>query len=350
MKSLVLEGPGRLALRETPTPPVGPRDVLVKVSACGICGSDVHGYDGSTGRRIPPLIMGHEAAGTVAQVGGQVTGFRAGDRVTFDSTVSCGACEFCAFGEVNLCRHRQVLGVSCSEYRRQGAFAEYVAIPEHIVYALPDALSFEQGAMIEAVSIAVHAAKLTPIRPGDTAVVFGAGMIGLLAMQVLRSYGCARIIAVELDPSRLASALKMGADFAFPANSTTIAEQIAEVSGGDGPAVVVEAVGLPASVNAAIRTVRKGGCVTLIGNLAPHVEIPLQAVVTRQIRLQGSCASAGEYPECIELMACGKVRVDPLISAVAPLSEGPDWFDRLYRREAGLVKVILQPDAPGGLL
>jgi L-iditol 2-dehydrogenase len=344
MRSLVLEQPGSLAIQDTPKPDIGPNDVLVQVKACGICGSDVHGYDGSTGRRIPPLIMGHEASGVVANLGDQVTQFKLGDRVTFDSTVSCGSCGFCAAGDVNLCEARQVLGVSCGEYRRQGAFAEFVAVPEHIVYPLPDALSFEQAALIEAVSIAVHAAKLTPIRAGDTAVVFGAGMIGLLAMQVFRIYGCTRIIAVDVDQSRLQLALAMGADMTFVANSGTLDHDLENATHGEGPQIVVEAVGLPASVNAAIQAVRRGGCVTLIGNLAPKVEIPLQAVVTRQIRLQGSCASAGEYPECIDLMARGAVNVDPFISAVAPLSEGPAWFDRLHRRETGLVKVILKPD------
>ena len=347
MRSLVLEQPGSLAIRDTPRPELGPADVVVQAKACGICGSDVHGYDGSTGRRIPPLIMGHEAAGIVADTGPAVTRFKAGDRVTFDSTISCGACEYCARGDVNLCQKRQVLGVSCGEYRRDGAFAEYVAVPERIVYALPDSLSFEQAAMIEAVSIAVHAARLTPIRPGDAAVVFGAGMIGLLAMQVFRIYGCTPIVAVDLDSSRLRLALEMGADFALDAASAMLAEEIARVTSPEGPAVVVEAVGVAASVNSAIQTVRKGGCVTLIGNLAPKVEIPLQVVVTRQIRLQGSCASGGEYPECIELMGRGAVKVDPLISAVAPLSDGPEWFARLARREPGVVKVILQPDFEG---
>lgn len=344
MRSLVLEEPRSLVLRETPKPTVGPHDVLVQVRACGICGSDVHGYDGSTGRRIPPLIMGHEAAGTVAEIGAEVTRFRTGDRVTFDSTVSCGHCDFCTQGEINLCLNRQVLGVSCGDYRRNGAFAEYVAVPEHIVYGLPATLSFEQAALIEAVSIAVHAARITPIRTGDTAVVFGAGMIGLLAMQVFRIYGCTKVIAVDLDQSRLDLALTTGADQVLNATSPTFAEDVRGVTHPDGPPIVVEAVGLPASINAAIQTVKKGGCVTLIGNLSPTVEIPLQAVVSRQIRLQGSCASSGEYPECIELMARGAVKVDPFISAVAPLSEGPAWFDRLYGGEPGLVKVILKPD------
>src|SRR6185437_6232260 len=137
MKSLLLTEYNHLEIADLPLPDIGPEEVLVRVEACGICGSDVHGYDGSSGRRIPPIVMGHEAAGTVAALGSEVSGFKQGDRVTFDSTVYCGQCEFCARGEVNLCDRRQVVGVSCGDYRRHGAFAEYVSVPGHILYPLP---------------------------------------------------------------------------------------------------------------------------------------------------------------------------------------------------------------------
>jgi L-iditol 2-dehydrogenase len=179
----------QMEVTDLPTPEIGPDDVLVRVRACGICGSDVHGFDGSTGRRIPPVVMGHEASGVVAGAGSSVKSLREGDRVTFDSTISCGGCFYCRRGNVNLCDNRQVLGVSCGEYRRHGAFAEYVAVPQHIVYLLPESLSFEQAAMIEAVSVAVHAVELTPVSLGDTAVVVGTGMIGRLVVQALRLAG-----------------------------------------------------------------------------------------------------------------------------------------------------------------
>src|SRR6185312_1471104 len=186
MQALLLKEYMHLELVEMPEPDIGPDDVLVRVRACGICGSDVHGLDGSSGRRKPPLIMGHEAAGEVARTGANVNDLKPGDRVTFDSTVYCGNCYFCARGDLNLCDNRQVLGVSPGEYRRHGAFAEFVAVPRRIVYRLPDSLSFEQAALIEAASVAVHAVNLTPVRLGDTGVVVGAGMIGVLAVQALR--------------------------------------------------------------------------------------------------------------------------------------------------------------------
>src|ERR1700754_4378769 len=145
MKALLLEEYRHLAVVDLPVPEPGPGEALVRVAARVICGSDVHGMDGSSGRRIPPIVMGHEAAGVLEEIGSAVSGWKKGDRVTFDSTVSCGECWYCGRGEINLCENRRVLGVSCGEYRRHGAFAEYVAVPQHILYRLPDNLSFEQA-------------------------------------------------------------------------------------------------------------------------------------------------------------------------------------------------------------
>ncbi len=344
MKALMLKAYGQLEVQDVPPPGVGPRDVLVRVMACGICGSDVHGMDGSTGRRIPPIVMGHEAAGLVERVGAHVTSFAAGDRVTFDSTIYNPESFFSRRGLVNLCDDRRVLGVSCEDYRQDGAFAELVAVPSHILYSLPPGMTFEQAAMVEPVSIAVHARNLTPIEGGDTALVFGTGLIGLMMVQVLRQTAVARMVAVDVDDGRLALAAELGADHVLNSATTDVAAAVRALTEGRGADVAFEAVGLEATVRAAVLAVRKGGSVTLIGNLAKDVSLPLQAVVTRQIRLQGSCASNGEYPECLELIASGKVNVDRFISAIAPLEEGPRWFDRLHRREPGLLKVLLKPN------
>ncbi len=343
MKALLLEQYMQLGYQEVPEPAISPDDVLIRVKACGICGSDVHGLDGSTGRRIPPIVMGHEAAGVIQEVGANVKGWSTGDRVTFDSTVSCGHCYFCARGEINLCDNRQVLGVSCGEFRRHGAFAELVSVPARILYRLPDSLGFAQAAMIEAVSIAVHAVNITPKSLGDTAVVVGSGMIGLLTIQAAKAAGFARVFAVDLDDNKLAAALRLGADAAFNPKTVDVPKAIQELTNGRGADVALEAVGAAAPIKTAIMSVKKGGTVTLIGNIAPHIELPLQAVVTRQIRLQGSCASSGEYPACIELLASGRIKVDEMISARVPLAEGADWFKRLYAHEPNLMKVILEP-------
>ena len=162
MKALVLKAYKQFAYEDVPDPEPGPDEVLVAVKACGICGSDVHGMDGSTGRRRPPIIMGHEAAGVISKVGSRVTGWAAGDRVTFDSTIYCGQCAFCRRGMINLCDRRRVLGVSCEDYRQNGAFAEFVAVPQHILYRLPDGLTFEHAALVEPFAIALHAIRRAP--------------------------------------------------------------------------------------------------------------------------------------------------------------------------------------------
>ncbi len=343
MNALLLTDYKKLEMTDVPKPEIGPGDVLVQVRAVGICGSDVHGYDGGSGRRVPPLVMGHEASGVVAEVGADVKEVKPGDRVTFDSTVYCGYCFFCRRGDINLCDNRQVLGVSTGEYRRHGAFAEFVSVPQRIVYKIPDALTFERAALIEPTTVAVHAVNITPILLGDTAVVVGVGMIGLLTVQALRLAGCGRVIAVDVDDARLKTAGELGAAVQINSKTSDAVAQIKELTEGRGADVVLEAVGATAPIQTALDSVRKGGTVTLIGNVSPKIELSLQSVVTRQIRLQGSCASSGEYPACIELLGSGAIQVDPMISAVAPLSEGAQWFERLYNRDPNLTKVVLQP-------
>ena len=344
MQAMLLNEYRKLQMTDIAVPEPAPDEVLIRVAACGICGSDVHGYDGSTGRRIPPLVMGHEASGVIAAVGAAAGEYVAGERVTFDSTISCGACGFCKTGAINLCDNRQVLGVSCGDYRRNGAFAEYVAVPARIVYRLPDTLGFAEASMIEAVSVALHAVRLTAPEPGSTALVVGAGMIGLLILQSLRVAGCKNILVTDLDASRLELATQLGASAVLLAGKEDISARVRRMTGGRGADVVLEAVGSAPTVRLAIDAARKGATVTLVGNVAPEVPLPLQSVVSRQIRLQGSCASAGEYPEAIALLASKAIDVTPMLSAVAPLSEGPRWFERLYAREANLMKVVLTPE------
>lgn len=343
MKALLLSQYRHLEIAEMPVPAPARDELLVRVAACGICGSDVHGYDGSSGRRIPPLVMGHEAAGTVAETGAGIDRFAKGDRVTFDSTVYCGECNNCRRGDMNLCDRRQVLGVSCGDYRRNGAFAEFVVVPARIVHHLPDNLFFQEAALLEAVAVALHAVSLVPIQSGSTALVVGAGTIGLLVQQALAVAGCSPVLVSDVDATRLKLSASLGATTIL-GSGTDVVNEILRLTNGTGVDIAVEAVGLNQTVATAINATRKGGTVVLVGNISPEVTLPLQTVVTRQIRLQGSCASSGEYPRAIELMSSGKINVKPLISAVAPLADGPQWFERLYAHEPNLMKVILQPN------
>jgi L-iditol 2-dehydrogenase len=344
MKALLLTAASRLEFVDVPDPKPADDEVLVQVRACGICGSDIHGWDGSTGRRRPPLIMGHEASGQIAAVGSRVTRWRPGQRVTFDSTISCGQCHFCRGGQINLCENRRVVGVAPLEYRQQGAFAEYLALPERILYALPDTLSFVHAAMIEPVSIAIHAVQRVKIAPGDSAVVVGSGMIGLFVIQALRWAGVKQIIAVDLEQKRLDLARELGATDTLRSDQGEVVAEIARLTGGRGSDLAFEVVGVGPTLNLALTAVRRGGSVVLVGNLAPKVDFPLQGVVTREITLHGSCASAGEYPLCLDLIARGVIRVDPMISAAVPLADGAAWFERLSAKDGGkFMKIILQP-------
>lgn len=343
MKALLLKEYKNIEYADVPEPTISNRELLVRVCACGICGSDIHGYDGSTGRRIPPLVMGHEASGIVEKIGSEVTQFSVGDRVTFDSTISCGQCFFCRRGQINLCDNRRVLGVSCGDYRQNGAFAEFVAVPENIVYKLPDDLSFESAALIEAVSIAVHAANISEVKLGSTAVVVGSGMIGLLTIQAIKLKGAGLVIATDVDDDRLQVAKELGADITINAKDGNVPERVRELTEGRGADIALEVVGHQQTVNDAIACVRKGGHVTLVGNLSPKIEFPLQSVVTREITVKGSCSSQGEYPECIRLLRSGAIRVEPLITAKVSLAEGAEWFAKLYDGVPGAMKVLVCP-------
>ena len=211
MKALVLTQYNQFDLQDVPKPTIRPNEVLVRVQAVGICGSDVHGMDGSSGRRIPPIVMGHEASGIIAEVGSDVKNWATGDRVTFDSTVYVLDDWYSRRGQYNLSDGREVVGVSTPDFKRHGAFAEFVAIPQHILYAIPDNVSFTQAALVEPVAVALHAVSLTPIQVNDSAVVVGSGMIGLFVIQALKLAGCGTIIAIDLDDDRLALAQKLGA-------------------------------------------------------------------------------------------------------------------------------------------
>ncbi len=343
MKALVLKAYHELVYQDMPDPVIADDEVLVQVKACGICGSDVHGMDGSTGRRKPPIIMGHEASGVIVDVGRQVNGWQTGDRVTFDSTIYRLDDWYTRKGLYNLSDNRMVLGVSPGEYCRHGAFAEYVAIPQHILYRIPDNVTFNQAAMVEPAAVALHSVALTPVTMDDTAVVVGSGMVGLFVIQALRAAGCGKIVAVDIDPDRLAMAEKLGADVTCLPAAILETDIVKDLTTGRGADIAFEVVGITPAVATAVHSVRRGATVTLVGNLSPQIELPLQAVVTQQLRVQGSCSICGEYPAVLNMIERGTLNVDAILSATAPLAQGASWFKRLYNKEKGLLKVILNP-------
>ena len=343
MKALVLEEYNKFVYKDVPDPEISDDDVLIAVKACGICGSDVHGMDGSTGRRIPPLIMGHEASGIILKTGSHVSEWKIGDRVTFDSTVYPLNDWYTLEGFYNLSDNREVLGVSPGNYMRNGAFAEYVAVPQHILYHIPENVSFEQAAMVEPAAVALHAVNQAHLRIGENCVVVGAGTIGIFILQLLKLAGVNQLIAVDINRTNLERAVKMGADHVLQHADEQIQDKIRTITNNRGADFAFEAVGISDSVNICIDSVRKGGRIVLVGNLSPFVEFPLQKVVTQELKLFGSCAIRGEYAAVLDLISKRKINVDDQISAVAKLSEGANWFNRLRNNTEGLKKVILVP-------
>jgi len=343
MKALVLEEYNHFVYKDVETPVPGPGEVRVRVMACSVCGSDVKGMDGSTGRRQPPIIMGHEASGVIESVGEGVKGYKAGDRVTFDSTIYCNTCDMCKAGVINLCDHREVIGVSCDDYRHHSAMAEFVVVPEYVLYRLPDNVTYQQASMVEPMSVAYHGVTRCEIPVGGSAMVVGVGTIGLFVVQILKSLGVKQVIAVDIAQKRLDMARKNGADATVDSTAPDADGQVLALTGGKGVDAAYDATGLESTVLMCTRLTKLNGNVVLIGNIAKEMKFPLQYVVTHQLSFFGSCASAGEYDKCLDLIAAGKVDVDAMISGSFPLEEGDKWMHKVYNREDGLDKIVLIP-------
>ena len=343
MKALVYTKPYCFEFSDFSNPVPGNDDVLIRVKACGICGSDVHGFTGKTGRRIPPLIMGHEAAGIIEEVGKNVKDFKKGNRVCFDSTVYCNRCEACRKGYYNRCENRQVLGVSIPGSRRHGAFAEYIAVPWWIVSKIPENLSFVHSALLEPASIGTHAANRAPISADDTVVIIGAGTIGLFILQACRLRDAVKVIVADIDEFRLDVAKRLGADTLVNPLNSDLKETVFKITEDKGADVTFEAVGYAKTFDDAVSVTKTGGHLVAIGNLEKKAQFNLQELVARELTFTGSYASSGEFRDCIELVASGKINVEPLISDVLPLREGPRAFDRLLKAEENLLKIVLEP-------
>jgi len=343
LKALIYTKPYCFEYSDFPEPAMGDDDVLIRVKACGICGSDVQGFTGKTGRRIPPLVMGHEAAGIAESIGKNVKDFERGDRVCFDSTVYCNRCEQCQKGYYNRCENRQVLGVSTPDFKRHGAFAEYVAVPWWIVAKIPEHLSFTHASLLEPVSIGMHAANRAPISTNDTFVVIGAGTIGLFILQASKLRGAGMVFVSDINEFRLDTARKLGADVVVNPVKSDLRETIFRETKNKGADVTFEAVGYAKTFQDAISVTKTGGHLIAVGNVEKTAEFNLQELVARELTCKGSYASSGEFRDCIELVASGKIDVEPLISDVLPLEDGPSAFDRLLKAEENLLKIVLEP-------
>lgn len=338
VKALIFEAPWSMPLRDLPEPEAGIREVIVEVRAVGICGSDVHGFTGSTGRRKPGIVMGHEFAGTIQTIGEDVTGFGVGDRVVVNPLVTCGTCQACRNGRENICENRLGIGWSVD-----GAFAERVRVPERNLRRIPSTLEWPLASLVEPLAVALRAANLTPFALGDTVVVLGAGPIGLLCVLALRLKGAGTVIVSDLSPHRLELALRMGADHAINAQERDPVSRVRELTGGRGAQAVLEAVGVSATVEQSARMAQNGGAITWVGNAAPSVTVPMQEIVTRELTVRGSYGFGSEFDRALEILAAGRVDLRPLIEHVAPLQDGERLITALAKAQLEAVKVILEP-------
>lgn len=339
MKALVYYGPQDLRPADIADLKPAAGEVLIRVKACGICGSDVHGYLGITGRRIPPMVMGHEFSGQVEEVGEGVTDVKVGDRVAPYPVVFCGDCEPCRQGNVHLCLNKKALGVlECN-----GAMAEYVAIPAKFLFKLADNVSYEVGSMMEPLAVAYrgvnHAGDLT----GKNVLIVGAGTIGLLALAIAKMRNPAGIFVSDLSDSRLAVARQMGADYIINPAKDNLGDIIKSATEGVGVDVAFEAVGASPTVQQAMASLRVGGTAVWIGNSAQMVNINMQEIVTRELQVFGTFLyTFKEFGDVVDLLNQGRLNVEPMISLKAPMLEsGAELFARLAKDPGPLIKVIL---------
>ncbi len=327
MKSLLYTAPWHMEVREAPLPEPVADEVLVSVKAVGICGSDVHGYTGSTGRRTPPMIMGHEFSGTVAALGRHVKGVEEEDEVIVSPLFP-----YDGIGQ------RQVLGVNT-----QGAYADVVRVHKSMLYPKPEGMTWHQAAMCEPLSIAMHALSRTPLELMDTVVVIGAGTIGLLAMLCARLGGAGTIVVTDMSEHRLEVARRVGADVTVNVKEEDPVARVMDMTQQMGADVAIEAVGLSKSVQQAHAMVKVGGHVTWIGNSDLMINVNMQEVVTREITIAGTYGFSDEFERVIQSIGSGLIDVAPLIEQVSPLAEGPAIIQGLANGELDLIKVILEP-------
>ncbi len=341
MKALVWEAPRTMVMREQAQPHAEADEVVVKVAYAGICGSELSGYLGHNALRVPPLVMGHEFAGEIVEVGESAAqrnpAIAKGQLVTVNPLGYCGVCEFCKRGLNQLCVKRKLIGA-----HRPGAFAEYVTAPAELVSPLPEGMPLRVGALTEPVACGVRIGELAGDVQGEVCLVIGAGPIGLLAIQALIHQGAARIFVAELDEERLAMGAAIGGEALNP-KQVDVVQVVREATGGLGAAVTIDAVGTAKTRQQCVSAVRSTGTVILSGLHEESSVMPAAEIIRREIVVRGSFAySPANFAEALRLLAEGTIRLDPWIIE-APLAEGGQWFDRLIDAPGNVAKVLLIP-------
>ena len=342
MKALVYRGPEAIVLEDIPQPePVGDESLL-KVRAVGICGSDFEGFLGKTGRRTPPMVMGHEFSATV-EAPAKNSRFKSGDRVVVQPKLYCGTCRFCSQGLTNLCPGAEFFGVMT----KNGAMAEYLAVPERCLFRFDDRLDFRSASMVEPLAVAYRAAHQIPeqdLRQADYTLVVGAGTIGLLILQMLKLRGAGNLIVSDLSDHRCRIARELGAAFTLNPQKEDFQSRIKDITAGAMVDVAVEAVGFETSVSQALSAMKNRGTFVWVGLAQKMIQVDMQQIVTSEANIRGSFIySEKDFLESLKLIEAGKIRLDLLITASEPLDKGVHAFDRLKKnRDGKVIKILLE--------
>jgi 2-desacetyl-2-hydroxyethyl bacteriochlorophyllide A dehydrogenase len=344
MKAIRAHGPGDLRYEEIPMPQVGPDDVLVRIRAAGICGTDLEIADGTavhirSGRARLPFIPGHEWAGEIVEVGSGVVGFAADDRVTGECSVGCRTCRYCLKGWYNQCLNLTETGI----LNRDGGFAQYISFPWYALHHTGD-MSFDAAVSVEPTGIALNAVKLTGITPADFAVVMGPGPIGLFAVQLARAYGARKVILAGTNPERLAVGARLGADEVVNVRGENLVERVCAATDGRMADVVIEAVGRPEAWDQIISVIAPRGRIGMMGLFAgQRCSVDFDPLVIGGLTLYGSVGAPGLWDEVISLLARGAVVSDGIITHHVPLADFAEGIRITRERRDGAIKVILEP-------
>jgi 2-desacetyl-2-hydroxyethyl bacteriochlorophyllide A dehydrogenase len=335
----VVTAPGRVEFKKRALPPLGPHDVLLTVKASSICGGDLHLFKGKHPLVSLPMAIGHEISGEVSEIGQAVSKVSAGDRVAVEPVIICEKCHFCLRGEYHLCQN-----IRYQYSAGQGGFTPYFVVSENWVHRLPDFVSYEEGALLEPLAVAVHAARKAQLDLGHSAAIFGAGGIGLFLLQVVKAAGCGAVFIVDILEHRLKTAMSLGANLTMNAFEEDPVEKIFKETEGLGVDRSFEAVGLEKTLQQSVQSLKKGGICVLIGLFEDplNVNFPVNLFAQREIQVRGCRGYCGDFQVALELIKSGQVKLKPLISHQLPLNDLPRAFEILLDPKAQARKVVIQ--------
>lgn len=342
MKVAVMEGIGKMGYLDRPIPEVKPDEVLVKLEYVGICGSDMHYYEtGAIGDYVvePPFVLGHEPGGTVVEVGSNVTHLKVGDRVALEPGKTCGKCEFCREGKYNLCPDVIFFATPPID----GVFQEYVAHEAALCYKLPDNVSTLEGALIEPLAVGFHAANQGNAHAGQTAVVMGAGCIGLVSVMALKAEGVSRVYVVDVMPKRLDKAIELGADGVINASEVDAVEEIMKLTEGKGCDLAIETAGTEITTRQCIHAVKKGSTIVCVGySKTGEMTLPMSLALDKEIRFETVFRYRHIYPMAIDAVASGKVNLKGIVTDIFEFDDIQNAMDKSVADKANIVKAVVK--------